>query len=109
MVVPINTMMQAMLVRELTHPHTPEMDALMQRLGPPNSLTEEDTARLLDLLDERSKDMGPLISASERAAASILPVIMERARAEQDLIAGAEGVKVRAVSVITVVPVDAKI
>jgi hypothetical protein len=97
-VVPINTMMQAMLVRELTHPHTPEMDALMVKLGPPNTLTEQENARLLVLLDERSKDMGR--EASERAAAAIMPVIMKRAQAEQDLIAGADGVK--AVSVITV-------
>src|SRR5664279_4485455 len=52
-VVPINTMMQAMLVRELTHEHKPEMDGLMQKLGPPNSLTEQENARLLELLDER--------------------------------------------------------
>lgn len=108
-VVPINTMMQAMLVRELTHPHTPEMDELMRKLGPPNTLTEQENERLLVLLDERSKDMGPRISASERGAAAIMPVIMERAKAEQDLIAGVDGVKVRAVSVLTVgVPVDSK-
>jgi len=99
-VVPINTMMQAMLVRELTHQHTPEMDLLLKKLGPPSTLTANETRRLLVLLDERTRDMGPLITASERGAAAIMPVIMERAKAEQDLIAGAEGAK--AVSVITV-------
>jgi hypothetical protein len=104
-VVPINTMMQAMLVRELTHYHTPEMDELMKKIGPPSLLSEEETKRLIVLLEERTKDMGPLISASERGAATILPVIMERAKAEQDQIGYAESTKTQLVSVVSIVAV----
>src|SRR5258705_1944620 len=35
-VVPISTALQAILVKELTHYHTPIMDALLTRIGPPS-------------------------------------------------------------------------
>jgi len=81
-VVPISAALQQMLIKELTHFHTPVMDALMARLGPPSTLSEEEEAKLLRLLKEREIDMGDQISDSERDAAHILPVIMKRAKAE---------------------------
>jgi len=104
-VVPLNMAMQAMLIKELTHYHAPEMDVLMQNLGPPSTLSESEEARLAVLLDERTREMGPLISPSERDAAAILPVIIKRAKAEAEMLAGAEAMKLRLVTVTAVVGV----
>jgi len=103
--VPLNMAMQAMLIKELTHYHAPEMDVLMQNLGPPSTLSESEEARLAVLLDERTREMGPLISPSERDAAAILPVIIKRAKAEAEMLAGAEAMKLRLVTVTAVVGV----
>jgi len=107
-VIPISTAFQAILIKELTHFHTPEMDALMEKIGPPNTLTDEEERRLAQLLDERTRDMGPLISDAERDAAKILPAVMKRARAEAAVIDTAEGLKLKLVTVAAVVgvPVD---
>ena len=45
-VVPISTAFQSILIKELTHYHTPELDALMKRVGPPSLLNEVETNRL---------------------------------------------------------------
>lgn len=83
-VVPISTAFQAILIKELTHFHTPEMDALMVKLGPPNTLTAEEEERLAEMLKERSE--GPDIPDSERNAAAILPTIIKRAKEECEVI-----------------------
>ena len=49
-VVPISAAFQAILIKELTHYHTPEMDELLTKVGPPSTLTAseiDDLARLL--------------------------------------------------------------
>ena len=102
-VVPLNMAMQAMLIKELTHYHTPEMDSLMQKLGPPNILTDPEETRLSILLEERTRDMGPTISPSERDAALILPAIVKRAKAEAETLAGAEAIKLRMITIAAVV------
>ena len=81
-VVPISTAFQSILIKELTHYHTPELDALMARVGPPSQLNEIETQRLELLLRERSKDMAKDIPESERDAALMLPLVMKRAKAE---------------------------
>ena|SRR6266853_2819320 len=81
-VIPISTALQAILVKELTHYHTPIMDELMTRIGPPSRLSDEEEELLALALFERTQDMGLLISSSERDAALILPAIMRRAKAE---------------------------
>jgi len=81
-VVPLSAAMQALLIKELTHFHTPTMDALMAKLGPPSTLTDAEETELLLLLKEREIDMGDLISDSERDAAHILPAVIRRAKAE---------------------------
>jgi hypothetical protein len=83
-VVPISTAFQAILIKELTHHHAPEMDELMVKVGPPNTLTEDEEWRLGELLAERSVDMSPQITQEERDAASILPAVMARAKIEQE-------------------------
>src|SRR4029077_854944 len=86
-VVPFSTAFQQILVAQLTHAHTPELDALMAKIGPPITLTEVEEARMYRLLTERQADMEAEISQEEREAALILPYVMRRARAEQAQIA----------------------
>lgn len=104
-VVPISAAYQAILIKELTHFHTPEMDELMEKI-PSDSLTPEEEDRLFNvLLPQREKDMGPLISETERDAAHILPVIVKRARAEAAKVALAEKLKLKLVTVTAVIGV----
>lgn len=102
-VIPISTAFQAILIKELTHFHTPEMDALMVKVGPPNILTGEEEIKLSSLLEERTNDMGPLISDSERDAALILPAVMRRAKKEQETLHTAEELKIKLISLAGVI------
>jgi hypothetical protein len=102
-VVPISTAFQAILIKELTHYHTKEMDALLVKVGPPNVLTGAEESRLAVMLEARTKDMGPLISASERDAAMMLPAVMTRAKEEQLVLASAEQMKLKLVTVAAVI------
>lgn len=81
---PINAVFQAILIKELTHFHTPEMDALMEQIGPPCTLSAAERDRLNFLLEERTRDMGELISDSERDAAVMLPLVMRRVELEAE-------------------------
>lgn len=85
-VVPITTAFQALLIKNLTHFHTPVMDALMVKVGPPNTLTTEESEQLARLLEEREADMDGEIPESERIAARILPGVMTLAKMEQEAI-----------------------
>lgn len=81
-VVPISTAFQAILIKELTHMHTPILDALMTKIGPPSTLSDDEFDELATALLERTMDMGDLISDSERDAAVMLPLVMKRAQRE---------------------------
>jgi hypothetical protein len=98
-VIPISTAFQAILIRELTHLHTPEMDALLVKIGPPLTLTPAEEERLAVMLRERAKDKDKEIPNSERDAALILPAVMKRARAEQALLQTAQDLKLQVISV----------
>ena len=100
-VIPISTAFQAILIKELTHYHTPEMDALLVKLGPPYVLTQADEVRLASLLIARTADVDPLISDSERDAANILPAVIRRVRIEAENLS-ASGLRIKLVSVIGV-------
>lgn len=84
-VLPISVAMQELLVKQLTHFHTPIMDALLVKIGPPNALTADEEEQLAAALKERAQDMGDKIDASERDAALMLPMIMRRAKIESCL------------------------
>jgi len=84
-VLPISTAFQAILIKELTHFHTPVLDALLAKLGPPFLLTPEEERALLHELRQRERDMGPMITEPEREAAQILPIVMKRAKAEAEM------------------------
>jgi len=75
---PIATAFQAVLIKELTHFHTPEMDSLMVKLGPPSAIIPEEMARLVVLLKEREIAVDDQITDSERDAAHILPAVIKR-------------------------------
>ena len=79
---PITAAMSAVLVKQLTHYHKPELDALLVKVGPPNMLSRDEEMRLAALLDERTRDMAAEITDSERNAAQLLPLIIERSRLE---------------------------
>lgn len=81
-VVPISAAFQAMIVRDLTHAHTPELDELMSKIGPPSLLDDAQQARMLALLDERMNNLGALVPESEREKARILPFVMKMAQDE---------------------------
>jgi hypothetical protein len=84
-IAPINAAYQAMLIKQLTHYHTPEMDALMVKLGTatiPPTINDQEMKRLIVLLDERTRDMGPEISEDERDAAEILPILLRKVKRE---------------------------
>jgi hypothetical protein len=85
-VIPISTALQAILVKELTHYHTPVLDELLTRIGPPSRLTPDEEEELVGRLFARTQDMDGLISDSERDAAFILPAIMRRAKVESVLL-----------------------
>lgn len=82
---PISTAFQALLVKQLTHYHTPVLDALLAKLGPPYALTPEEEKELAKALDERTRDMGELITQSEREAAMMLPLVMNRVKDESKI------------------------
>jgi len=98
-VVPISTAFQAILVQKLTHFHTPEMDALMVKLGPPSTLTFEEEERLAVMLREREKEVDPQISPEEKDAAHMLPMVMRMVKYEQEKLAEAP-VQLKLVTVV---------
>jgi hypothetical protein len=85
-VVPMNAAFQAILIKELTHAHTPRMDELLVKLGPPYILTDQEAAELSTALEARYKNIDALVDESERDAAKILPLVMKRVKAEAELL-----------------------
>lgn len=77
-VLPLNVAFQAMLVKELTHFHTPTVDTLLEKLGPPNTLTEDEGFELIHQLRIRANDYTDEIPQREREAAIILPYVIRR-------------------------------
>lgn len=82
---PISTAFQALLIKQLTHYHTPVLDALLKKIGPPYTLTPEEETQLSEALDERTRDMGEMITESERDAAKMLPFVIKRVKDESQL------------------------
>ncbi len=83
-VIPLSAAMTAIFIKELTHLHTPEMDALLVKYGPPSTLTEEDWERLKEMLRERAYAPDPEVPQYERDAAIMLPMMMKRALSARD-------------------------
>lgn len=102
-VLPISTAFQAILIKELTHFHAPELDELLTKIGPPSTMTPEEEARFAVLLKERTRDLGDQITDSERGAALILPTIIKRAKAEAAILETVPAIPV-AFKLVTVPP-----
>lgn len=81
-VVPLSAAFQAILVRELTHLHAPQLDALLARIGPPSALDPEEEAELFRLLKERAEAEDEEVPELERDAAVMLPLVMKRVKVE---------------------------
>lgn len=83
-VLPISAAFQAILIKELTHFHTPELDLLMEKIGPPNTMTPAEEARMVVLLRERSEEMNGSIPEQERDAAAMLPMVIKRVKLDAE-------------------------
>ena len=82
---PINLAYKEMLARELTHAHTPELDALLARAGPPSDLSAEEFERMSVMLVERYESIDDdQISPKEKKAALIYPIVLQRANEEYE-------------------------
>lgn len=90
-VAPFNTAFQSILIKQLTHAHTPYQDALLKKLGdtgtPP--ITPKEEAELIDVLKEIAAD--PNVPDDERDAAEILPIQMRRVKREAEALQRGEG------------------
>ena len=104
--VPLNVALQAVLIQELTHLHTPQVDRLLAKLGSPFQLTEAEEQILLLALRQREQDMGEEITESERDAARILPLLLKRIKRELEHPSGASPVTDQIVT-LTAPPLEA--
>lgn len=77
---PISEAFKAVLIKQLTHFHTPEMDALLEKAAK-NGLSNSEEKRLQQMLIARAQDLNGRIDSSEREAALMLPLVMNRVRA----------------------------
>lgn len=82
--IPIHEAYQAVLTTKLSHSHTPDMDKLLAKLGPPNTLTPEEITQLEIGLAARMQDYGDMIDEAERITAKILPDVVRLAEIEKD-------------------------
>lgn len=103
-VVPISAAFQAMIIKDLTHDHTPELDLLMTKVGPPSTLTEDEQHRMLELLTHRMDDLNIMMPESEREKAKILPFVMKMAQEEARAIAHPNVIRFVAVPIEQVKP-----
>lgn len=79
---PISIAMQTWLVDKLTHFHTPVMDELLRKLGPPNILTDVEEKELEAALIERTVTLDGRIDDMEKDAARMLPMVIRMVKAE---------------------------
>lgn len=79
-VLPLSAAWQKYLIEQLTHLHTPELDKAMQQIG---NQTEEEEARMLEMLHIRRTDMDARIDPAERIAAEMLPLVLQFIRVER--------------------------
>jgi hypothetical protein len=98
-ILPISAAFQAILIKELTHFHTPVMDALLVKLGPPVTLTADEEVALQQALETRVEEMNGALNEAERDAAIMLPMVMRRVRAENEALANAPS-ELRVVAVV---------
>jgi hypothetical protein len=79
---PLSAAFQAILVKQLSHFHTPRIDLLLSKLGPPVLLTPDEEIELSKELQQRAIAMASEITDDERGAAFMLPYVVQRVRRE---------------------------
>src|ERR1700674_2615584 len=79
---PLSAAFQAILVKQLSHFHTPHIDLLLSKLGPPVLLTQSEEVELAKELAQRAVDVASEITDDERGAALMLPYVIQRVRRE---------------------------
>jgi hypothetical protein len=79
---PLSAAFQAILIKQLSHFHTPRIDLLLSKIGPPALLTPDEDIELAKELAQRAVDLAAEISDGEREAATILPYVVQRVRRE---------------------------
>lgn len=82
--IPVQAAFQAMLIAKLTHLHTPRVDELLKKLGPPVMISDEEMAELRAALEERIVAVDARIDKEERIAAKILLDVAMLNRIEDD-------------------------
>jgi hypothetical protein len=101
--VPVKALVQALAIAKLTHIHTPEMDALLLKVGPPSTLTASEIDRMESLLRERAAD--PNFDEEERIWARIFPDWLRLNKLDADKTARGEEPETTIIKVV--IPVDA--
>jgi hypothetical protein len=81
-VLPISEVFRSMLIKQLTHYHTPILDALLKKLED-KTITEAEEVEMNAALKQRTLDMDAEISDSERDAAHMLPMLNRRIKEEE--------------------------
>jgi hypothetical protein len=84
---PISVAFQSILIKQLTHYHTPKLDALLKKLGPPFALSNEEEEELITELKLRTQEVAPTVDESERVSAAMLPYVMQRVKLEREELA----------------------
>jgi hypothetical protein len=79
---PLTAAMAAVLVKQLTHFHAPNTDALLAKVGPPSTLTRAEEKQLAEAMDTRMIDGD--ITLLERNSAQLLLLFIERSRLEDN-------------------------
>lgn len=79
---PVTAVMQAILIKELTHPHAIVLDKLLEKIGPPWVLTEKEEVLLNSELAARADEPDETVDDLERDAARMLMMVVRRAQAE---------------------------
>ncbi|HUD11446.1 MAG TPA: hypothetical protein VMS08_03475 [Candidatus Saccharimonadia bacterium] len=83
---PISVAFQAILVKKLTHFHTPRLDELLKKVGPPFVLTSQEEVELVRGLKNRTDEVAPSIDENERIAAAMLPFVMTWIKFEREAV-----------------------
>ena len=94
---PLSEVVRDAIIKELTHLHTPELDALLEKVKS-DTLSPDDERSLLRLLKDRAEEPNHLVGAGERDAAIMLPPILRRIKQEKEAISPTE-TELRIVSV----------
>lgn len=104
---PLWSVVQAKMVKDLTHPHVEfhEADDLLAKLDD-GTIEPAERARLLQLMEERVTDPNPKIGLEERSTAGAMAFVMKKVEEDEAIPPPTVEVKMVAVKVDTEKPLD---